>query len=66
MGLKAVGSTDLPTATVDWMDVVRSCKSPVPFDTANLMFAVAWCYASNCYHGDYHAAIVTMKKYFQY
>ena len=66
MGLKAAGKTDLPSKKVNWMNEVRKCKFPVPFDTANLMFAAAWLNAKSCYHGDYQAAILMLQRYFRF
>jgi hypothetical protein len=53
MGIHTLGRTDIPTTTANWIDIVKSCKHPGPFDAANLMFNVQWCYALECHEGDF-------------
>jgi hypothetical protein len=64
MGIHTLGKTDIPTTTVNWFDIVKSCDHRVPFDAANLMFNVQWCYALECHEGDFTNALAKLKQFF--
>jgi hypothetical protein len=61
-----IGKTDIPTTKVNWFNIVKSCKHPVPFDVANLMFNVQWCYALECHQGDFTNALAKLKQFFAF
>jgi hypothetical protein len=62
IGVHTLGKTDIPTNTVNWFDIVKSCDHPVPFDVANLMFNVQWCYALQYREGDLTNALAKLKQ----
>jgi 5'-3' exonuclease len=66
MGIHTLGKTDIPTSTVNWFEIVKKCKHPVPFDVANLMFNVQWCYALECHEGDFTNALAKLKQFFSF
>ena len=66
MGIHTLGKTDIPTTKVDWIEIVKSCKHPVPFDVANLMFNVQWCFALECHKGDFTNVLAKLKQFFAF
>jgi hypothetical protein len=66
MDIHTLGKTDIPTSTVNWFEIMKKCKHPVPFDVANLMFNVQWCYALECHEGDFTNALAKLKQFFSF
>ena len=46
----------------NWIELAKSSESPIPFDTANLLYNVAWTFAAQVYHGDYTSALAKLKR----
>lgn len=65
MGFPRGTASDLEVTTVNWMDAVAECSHPVPIDLANLLYACAWLFAAQSYHGDYAPALGRLKSYLQ-
>jgi hypothetical protein len=66
IGIQTSGKIDVPTSKVKWFDIVKSGKHPVPFDVANLMFNVQWCYGLACHEGDFTNALAKLKQFFAF
>ena len=46
MGFAHGGSSNLKKTNLNWMDLARVTKNPIPFDIANLLYNIEWMFAS--------------------